>query len=359
MKKIYILLAFLLTGVSFAKAQDTLLFEDFELNNFYTNILINSGTPPSGLAVDTNWYSWDSDATPDGSTAGTRPDGWFAVQPFSTVDQYITPYLPGPDTNTVIAANTWTNTSTPESNWLITKNIQLGLHDTLFWKSATFQTPRYCDGYQVLLSTTTNADNTVTAFSTVLFNAKEMTVLGSDSTYSTFTFANTGTGGPAGFVHGMDGLYTDPASTTAPISHRGRLRPFSKPLDAFANMNVFIAFLSNGTDDNLISLDDVMIRGSLPPGAGVNENKNDLSLAVFPNPASDNVQINYTLTAETVVSINVYDVAGKLVATQSNGSQAQGLHFAHINTAELAKGFYTVNVKTGNASSTSKLLIVR
>ena len=357
MKKIYVLLAFLLTG-TFMKAQDTLLFEDFELDNFYTNILID-GSAPLGLAVDTNWYSWDSDGTPDGSAAGTRPDGWFAVQPFSTVDQYETQYsAPGtPDTNTVISANTWTNTSIPESNWLSTKNVLLGTHDTLFWKSAPFQTPRYLDGYQVLLSTSTNADNTsASAFANVLFNAQEMTALGTDSTFSTFTFANTGAGGPAGFVHGLDGNNIDFAGTTAPMSHRGQLRQFSLPLDAYANANVFIAFLSNSTDDNLISLDDVMIRGN-KNNVGIQENSNDLGVAVFPNPATDNVQINYTLTSETVVTINVFDVTGKLVASVSNGAQAQGFHFAHINTSDLAKGFYTVNVKTATASSNTKLIV--
>ncbi len=356
MKKIYILFAsFLLVGTA-AIAQDTLLFEDFELANFYNNILV-SGTPPLGVAADTSWYSWDSDATPDES-GGARPDGWFAIKPISTNDQYVTNYgtLAAPDTNTVIAANSWTNTTTRESNWLITKNIILGAHDTLFWKSAPAQTPRYTDGYQVLLSTTTNADN-ITAFSNILFNAAEMTgTPGSDSTYSTFTFAATGTGGPAAFVHGLDGTYVDYAGTTAPISRRGRLRPFSVPLDAYANQNVFIAFLHNSMDDNLISLDDVMIRGTAS-SAGVNESSNVLELAVFPNPASDNLQVNYNLTSGTNVTINVYDVTGKLISSVPNGYQAQGRYFAHINVGDLAKGFYTVNITTAIGSSTTKLLV--
>ncbi|MCX6297162.1 MAG: T9SS type A sorting domain-containing protein [Bacteroidetes bacterium] len=360
MKKIYFLFAtFLLTG-SLLKAQDTLLFEDFELTNFYNNILIDCNatfTTPPAIAADTNWYSMDSDGTPDGSTAGTRPDGWFATMAFSTVDQYTTIYgtIPAPDTNTVICANSWTNTPTPEANWLITRSIQLGLADTLFWKSAPYQTPRYMDGYQVLISTTTNADNT-SAFSTVLFNAAEMTALGSDSTYSTYTFAATGAGGPTPFVHGLDGNNIDWASTTAPISHRGQLRQFSVPLDAYANANVFIAFLDNTTDDNLLEIDDVMIRGKLST-IGIKENVNDLALNLFPNPASDNVQVSYTLTAETTVTINLYDVTGKLVASDSKGAQDQGRHFAHINTSDLAKGFYTVKVATGFGQSTSKLIV--
>ncbi|MFL5763656.1 MAG: T9SS type A sorting domain-containing protein [Bacteroidia bacterium] len=359
MKKIYLLLAGLLFMGTVLKAQDTLLYEDFELNNFYTNILIDCnalGSVPPGVAADTNWYSWDSDGVPDGSTAGTRPDGWFAVMPFSTVDQYITPYAPGPDTNTVICANSWTNTSTPEANWLMTRSVQLGVHDTLFWKSAPFQTPRYLDGYQVLISTTTNADNT-SAFSTVAFNAAEMTGLGTDSTYSTYTFAQTGTGGPTAFVHGQDGMNIDWASTTAPISHRGQLRQFSYPFPAsMANAAVYVAFLHNSTDDNLLSIDDVMIRGDLPTN-GINENKADLGLNLFPNPASDEVQVNYNLSAETNVTIELYDVTGKLIDSDAKGAQPAGRHFAHINTSDIAKGFYTVKVTTAFGQSTSKLIV--
>jgi hypothetical protein len=314
-----------------------------------------ASTVPPGVAADTNWYSFDSDGVPDGSTTGTRPLGWFAIQPFSTVDQYITPYTPGPDTNTVICSNSWTNTSDVQQNWLMTRSIQLGAADTLFWKSAPFQTPRYCDGYQVLISSTTNADNT-SAFSTVAFNAAEMTVLGSDSTFSTYTFAATGTGGPTAFVHGQDGNNIDFASTTAPISHRGQLRQFSYPLTAFANQNIFVAFLHNTTDDNLLSIDDVMVRGTLPTN-GVNENKADLGLNLFPNPATDNVQVNYNLSAETNVTIDLYDVTGKLIASDAKGSQPAGRHFAHINTSEIAKGFYTVKVSTSFGQSTSKLIV--
>ena len=344
---------FLLTG-TFVKAQDTLLFEDFELTRFYDTLLIDcqvTGTPPPAVTGDMNWYNMDSDGDPDGS-GGSRPDGWFALQPFSDVDAYETVYggTP-PDTNTVIGSNSWTSGLMPQFNWLITSSVNLGSADTLFWKSAPRQTPRYLDGYQVRLSTTTNADN-VGTFSNVLFNASEMTALGTDTTFSTFTFAPTAASGA--FVHGLDGTYIDP--TLGANSHQGRLRTFSAPLNAYANMAVYIAFLGTSTDDNLISLDDVLIRGTLST-IGINENANDLALNLFPNPATDNVQVNYTLTAETTVTVALYDVTGKLVASESKGEQAQGRHFAHINTSSLAKGFYTVRVTTNFGQSTSKLIV--
>jgi hypothetical protein len=352
MKKLYTLIVGLfVASVSFA--QDTILFEDFELVRFYDTLLINDGNPPPANTVDANWYSYDQDAIPDAS-GGSRPDGWFALSPISTVDEYETVYgAPGtPDTNTVIGSNSWNNNGEGAAganlNWLITPSITLRTHDTLFWKSAPLQTPRYLDGYKVKISTTNNEDF---SFTTTLFNAAECTALGTDTTFSTFTFSG---GTPTPFIHGLDGTYIDIATGTNPL-HNGQLRPFSLPLDAYAGQTVFIAFLHDSHDDNLISLDDVMVRGN--PSVGINENKLDLGLNLFPNPATDNVQVNFELAAETTVTINVYDVTGKLVNTISKGNQAQGRHFANINTSELAKGFYTVSVQTATGLSTAKLIV--
>ncbi|MBL7887973.1 MAG: T9SS type A sorting domain-containing protein [Bacteroidia bacterium] len=353
MKKLYTLIVGLfIASVSFA--QDTILFEDFELTRFYDTLLINDGNPPPANTVDANWYSYDADGIPDAS-GSSRPDGWFAIQPFSTVDQYETVYgdVSNPDTNTCIGANSWNNNGEgaagAQFNWLITPSVQLGAHDTLFFKAAPRQTPRYLDGYKVKISTTDNSD---LSFGTTLFNAAECISLGSDTTFSTFGFSG---GTPTPFVHGQDGTYIDFAGAVTNPAHRGQLRPFSIALDAYAGQKIFIAFLHDSHDDNLMELDDVMIRGD--HSVGINENKLDLGLNLFPNPATDNVQVNYELSAETTVTITVYDLTGKLVNTISKGNQAQGRHFAFINTAEMAKGFYTVTVQTATGISTAKLIV--
>ncbi len=355
MKKLYTLVvASLLLFNLKSKAQDTLLFSDFELTSFYSHL--DSASLLPGNSTDTMWYSFDADNHADASTNANRPMGFFAIQPISPVDQYETVYgtTGAPDTNTVLGCNSWTNLgdSNPENNWLVTPSVVLGSHDTLFWKSASLQTPRYLDGYEVLLSTQTNdaAD-----FTHSLFRAAEMTgspATDPDTVFADFTFAPTGV---SVFVHGQDGTYIDPAGTTAPVSHRCRLHPFSVALDAYAGQNVFIAFHHNTADDNMISFDDVMIRGTLD--AGITENANNISLNVFPNPATENAQVNYTLSSETSVILSIYDVTGKLISSENKGSLSQGRHFANINTALLAKGFYSVSVQTNNGRSITKLIV--
>jgi hypothetical protein len=76
---------------------------------------------------------------------------------------------------------------------------------------------------------------------------------------------------------------------------------------------------------------------------------------IFPNPATESVTI--TFKEETNGSLSVYDLSGKVVATQTlsgvNGTQA-----VEINTSALNSGLYTINV-TANGTSVSKKLAIR
>ncbi len=343
MKKIYTLLSVLLFAGSLGlKAQDTLLYEGFQADSL--NYILLTQDPPPANMVDSLWYDYDLDQLPDGST-GNRSDYWYLSMAFADADSTDQATM---DTNLVIISNSWFTSPGQADNWLITRNILLGDHDTLFWKSAPFQTPRYLDGYEVKISTTTNED---VAFNTILFTAAEMDSINgtNDSVFSGYDFSS-------GFVHGLDSTYIEFNDDSA--RWRGVLRPFFVPLDTYANQNVFIAFHHNSFDDNLISIDDILIRGTINPSAGIKEReKSDLGLNVFPNPANDYAQINFQLAAETEVAITVSDITGKLVYSENKGSMTTGRHFAMINTAALEKGFYTIAVQTNNSRNTAKLIV--
>jgi len=343
MKKIYLLaIGFVLASAVKSNAQDTLLFESFNYQSFYDN-MVDDVVPPPGNATDALWYSYDADGL---SSANGRPGGWYGAFPFSPADSTDYDMDGFSDNAAVLASDSWFGSPALSDNWLISPSVTLEANDTLFWKSAPYQTPRYLDGYKVLISTTTNDD---LAFSTTLFTAAEMLSTGSDTTYSTFGFST-------GFVHGQDGTYIDLADQSSML-HIGQLRPFAIPLSAYAGQTVFFAILHESFDDNLISIDDIMVRGNNTPMGVTADIKGDISLNVFPNPATDNAQVNYSLSNETNVTISIYDVAGKLVASQDKGSQSAGRHFSSINTSDMANGFYTVTVKTNNGTTTTKLIV--
>ena len=93
-----------------------------------------------------------------------------------------------------------------------------------------------------------------------------------------------------------------------------------------------------------------MVRMNFDPTATTIEVANVFGLNVYPNPASD--VINVTLNKEVTATITVVDVTGKVVKTSTiNGASTS------INTAGLSNGVYYVNITDGTSVSTEKVVI--
>jgi hypothetical protein len=87
----------------------------------------------------------------------------------------------------------------------------------------------------------------------------------------------------------------------------------------------------------------------------------NLSLLVTPNPATDNVFINYDLDKPATVRLSVINQLGQEVALISNGLQqslSNSIQF-DINNSLLENGLYFVQLRTGNIVHTEKLIIAR
>ena len=81
-------------------------------------------------------------------------------------------------------------------------------------------------------------------------------------------------------------------------------------------------------------------------------------LSVFPNPATDNVRITYTLKECGMVSVKLYNLSGELVADLLNETQDVGMQNATANLpAGLAKGLYMVKLNVNGEQTTEKLMV--
>lgn len=339
MKKL-LFIALLAPAASFAQAgTDTLIWEDF---NTDPATFLQIGSPPN-VTWDTAWYDVDNDGLADGSGSG-RPDEWFWNVAFADTD---TVNNPG-----VLMSNSWTNDGNNHvDNWLILPSIYIA--DTtadLFWKAAPRQTPRYLDGYMVLVSTTTND---FTAFTDTLFVASEYTSLdvpAAPSQYSSYTFT------PAnGFIHGMDGTFTefDPSSDSSRLV--GRLRPFTVDLSAYAGQNIFIAFEHYTIDDNLLEVDDIFVEGT--GTTGIHEMQGSFPMSAYPNPANDVLHINYSLNAASDVTLNIMSIDGQVVRSESLGMQQTGSNSETVDISGLSAGVYFVTLQTDNGITSRKIVV--
>lgn len=79
----------------------------------------------------------------------------------------------------------------------------------------------------------------------------------------------------------------------------------------------------------------------------------------YPNPFNPTTTIRYSLPQNSFVSIKVYDIAGKEIATLANEEQSQGNHNIEFNASNLASGIYFYRIQTGNYTDTKKLILLK
>lgn len=81
------------------------------------------------------------------------------------------------------------------------------------------------------------------------------------------------------------------------------------------------------------------------------------SMSLYPNPASDNATIAFSLANESAVSVEVRDLAGKLIYASNEGQLAAGSHTLNLSTATMAEGMYTYTLSANGAQVTKKFIV--
>jgi len=79
----------------------------------------------------------------------------------------------------------------------------------------------------------------------------------------------------------------------------------------------------------------------------------------YPNPFNANTSISYTLAEAGNVSLNVYDISGRLVTTLADGYQESGEHSATWNASEFSSGVYFYKLTTADCTATKKMHLLK
>jgi len=79
----------------------------------------------------------------------------------------------------------------------------------------------------------------------------------------------------------------------------------------------------------------------------------------YPNPFNPISSFSYTLAKDVNVSIKVFDMAGREVATLVSGSQKAGEYKAPINMMGKASGIYLLKMEAGSFTASQKLALVK
>jgi hypothetical protein len=83
---------------------------------------------------------------------------------------------------------------------------------------------------------------------------------------------------------------------------------------------------------------------------------NSDNIAVYPNPANDQLNVQLIFAESNAVNIELLDLSGKMVASP-NKNQAISPNQFTLDVTDLSKGIYILKVTNGTKVSTSKVTI--
>jgi len=134
---------------------------------------------------------------------------------------------------------------------------------------------------------------------------------------------------------------------TAPTSAQWRTETVN--LAPYATSNkLILKFKATSAYGNNLFVDNINIAGI----AALIEN-DQLAMNVYPNPATNNLNVTFEATGDYTVS--VVDLQGRTVASQANN--AAGFQMVEFDVTNLAKGSYIVNIVNGTSKSSKNIVV--
>ena len=87
------------------------------------------------------------------------------------------------------------------------------------------------------------------------------------------------------------------------------------------------------------------------------ENKNNLVFNVFPIPANDLLQVDFTLFQSSNTVINLISIDGKTIRTLFDDQLAKGANTLKLNVNDCKAGVYFLQINANNNNSYKKIII--
>ncbi|HSP88659.1 MAG TPA: T9SS type A sorting domain-containing protein, partial [Ignavibacteriaceae bacterium] len=79
----------------------------------------------------------------------------------------------------------------------------------------------------------------------------------------------------------------------------------------------------------------------------------------FPNPFNPTTNIEFHIPGSGFVSLKVYDVLGREIATLVNEEKPAGSYEVEFNATSLSSGIYFYELKAGNFIQTRKMILIK
>jgi len=79
----------------------------------------------------------------------------------------------------------------------------------------------------------------------------------------------------------------------------------------------------------------------------------------YPNPFNPSTQISYTIPKASAVTLTIYDILGRQVATLVNAKNEPGEHSISWNALSVPSGVYFYRIVAGSFVQTKKMMLMK
>ncbi|MFZ4401265.1 MAG: T9SS type A sorting domain-containing protein [Bacteroidales bacterium] len=116
--------------------------------------------------------------------------------------------------------------------------------------------------------------------------------------------------------------------------------------------------LNSNPLSEIAAVDGLVYKDALVSIAEIGGTTTDL-FSVYPNPARDVLNIEYTMDKNGSFRAEIYNIEGQLVSTTENNTRIAGSYKEKISLNNLSAGVYTLRVYTGSTSNNQKIIITK
>jgi hypothetical protein len=85
----------------------------------------------------------------------------------------------------------------------------------------------------------------------------------------------------------------------------------------------------------------------------------EYSISNYPNPFNPTTTVNYQLPKSGYVTLKIYDILGKEVATLVNENKEAGYYKVNFNASKLSSGIYVYKLTGNNVNISKKMILMK
>jgi len=159
-----------------------------------------------------------------------------------------------------------------------------------------------------------------------------------------------------GTIYGFNGLFD---TCTVAIAAESKTNIFIPEADGIYYVGINFGTCFDTGSYHFIIDEIAMIDQDAPSGINTQLSDNSITLNLYPNPATTNIDFTYSISKYSEVELSLINILGHEVAILTNEPRIKGIYTESFDCSNLANGVYYGVLKANNTIITKKIIVLK